>query len=1019
MPQTEKRTYRKTFLTFGLFLLVLTVFRISWYWWLLPPEQPVIEDGVLNLTTWDFQNNRPVTLDGQWKFYANQLTEPHELDQQEQVQSLTVPSNWNHLSSSNDHDYNYGTYRLKILLPKEHPKLFGIKLSNVFSAAKLYVNGEVVGNSGEPGESIQQYRSNHQSQVFIFAVDQQEVDLMIQVANHEFPLSGGITNSLKFGTDQFVLKENNFFLLLQIFLIIIIFLHCVYALLLYLMGQRKKEVLYFFLALFSVGLAFLLEDYQLLLHIIPLEATWALRMEMFFNIGFNLFTALFLRNIYADILHKSYWNWIIGFFCLLLSLYSFLPYPYVSYLFHYHDVLWLVNFSFLGILVLKISFYYDKYANILLFAGASIFSSVFWGSILFSTSFQAPMYPFDIIFALIAFGLFMFKRSILTDQENVQLSDLLKKGNELKNLFLASTSHELQPPLHSMINSTQKVIAQNKHKLQGESIKQLELILATEKHFEVALKDFLDTTQLQDGKIRLQKKAVSLKAIISGIIDLLKYLVEEKDVQIIEKISNDFPSLKADENRLIQILFNLIHNAMKSIEQGKLIIDATKEQQHVHVSVECNGKLSESYTAITQEKVDFGLVICKQLVELHGGKMNAQTDRNKIKFIFTLPISYMSELKQDQPKTRQQKAHADSISTEDSLLMTAGGIRQISEQLAIISGARILVIDDDPLHLKVLKNILSPAYEIITTSNGKKALQRIENEQWDLVIVNARLSNSRLSGYELTKTIRENDSISDLPILLLIARNQSEDILKGFLAGANDYVTIPVDAIELQSRVHALTALKRSIQEHFDMEAAWLHAQIRPHFLFNTLNSIISLSYMDENRMITLLQTFTNYLEKSFQFLETGTLVKLSEEIDFVHSYLYIEKERFGDRIEVEWIMDELDHIYVPSMSIQTLVENGIRHGILQRLSGGKITIQITRKDKEAIIKISDDGVGIPEDKIKDLLNFDTTNSTGIGVINTNQRLLRAFGSELQIESKVNEGTTITFKVPIFSNTEN
>src|SRR5690625_4138570 len=107
-------------------------------------------------------------------------------------------------------------------------------------------------------------------------------------------------------------------------------------------------------------------------------------------------------------------------------------------------------------------------------------------------------------------------------------------------------------------------------------------------------------------------------------------------------------------------------------------------------------------------------------------------------------------------------------------------------------------------------------------------------QEWDLVISDVMMP--RMSGYELTRIIRKRFTISELPILLLTARNRPEDIENGFLAGANDYVTKPVDAVELKSRVNALTEVRKSSRERLRMESAWLQAQIQPHFLFNTLN---------------------------------------------------------------------------------------------------------------------------------------------------------------------------------------
>src|SRR5690606_20063566 len=118
----------------------------------------------------------------------------------------------------------------------------------------------------------------------------------------------------------------------------------------------------------------------------------------------------------------------------------------------------------------------------------------------------------------------------------------------------------------------------------------------------------------------------------------------------------------------------------------------------------------------------------------------------------------------------------------------------------------------------------------------------------------------------LARTIRERFTISELPILLLTARSQLTDIYAGFAAGANDYVTKPVDALELKYRVWSLTTLKQSVDESLRMEAAYLQAQIQPHFLFNTLNSIMALSELDLDKMRDVSEAFATYLRCSFDF---------------------------------------------------------------------------------------------------------------------------------------------------------
>jgi len=270
----------------------------------------------------------------------------------------------------------------------------------------------------------------------------------------------------------------------------------------------------------------------------------------------------------------------------------------------------------------------------------------------------------------------------------------------------------------------------------------------------------------------------------------------------------------------------------------------------------------------------------------------------------------------------------------------------------------------------------------------------------------------KMSGYELSKFIRERFSISELPILLLTARNNPEDIHVGFLSGASDYIVKPMDALELKSRVRALTDLKQSIAERLRMEGAWLQAQIKPHFLFNTLNTIAALSEFDTTRMRDLLDVFGNYLHASFNSENMEIEVSLEHELKLVKAYLYIEQERFEDRIQVDWDVNPSISLMLPPLSIQTIVENAVRHGILKRISGGTIIIRINEHPTFTQISIIDNGVGISDDKLKILLHPHSKRKQGIGLINTDRRLKQIYGSGLDIQSIAGLGTTISFRIP-------
>ncbi len=285
----------------------------------------------------------------------------------------------------------------------------------------------------------------------------------------------------------------------------------------------------------------------------------------------------------------------------------------------------------------------------------------------------------------------------------------------------------------------------------------------------------------------------------------------------------------------------------------------------------------------------------------------------------------------------------------------------------------------------------------------------LDTKEWDLIISDVMMP--QMSGYELTRRIRQRFTIAELPILLLTARSQSQDIENGFLAGANDYVVKPVDALEIRSRVRALTEVKQSTHERLRMEAAWLQAQIQPHFFFNTLNAILALSEIDMKRMRNLLEAFSDYLRESFKFQNLDELVSIEEELSLVRSYLFIEKERFGDRLQVTWDIEENIQLLIPALTIQPIVENAVRHGITKQVQGGNIRIRVLDYVNYVEISVTDDGVGMDEVMVQRLLVRQTANKSGVGLLNTNLRLKQHYGEGLQINSKLEVGTTISFIV--------
>jgi len=188
---------------------------------------------------------------------------------------------------------------------------------------------------------------------------------------------------------------------------------------------------------------------------------------------------------------------------------------------------------------------------------------------------------------------------------------------------------------------------------------------------------------------------------------------------------------------------------------------------------------------------------------------------------------------------------------------------------------------------------------------------------------------------------------------------------------------------------------------------AALSRQINPHFLFNTLNSVASLIRQNPEEARQVVYKLSKILRRLLRQQEN--LTPLREELSFIDAYLAIEMVRFGDKL---CFVREIDPVtldmLVPSMLLQPLVENSIRHGLSSKIDGGTIRVRSRLSDGRLQIMVEDDGVGIPEEKLARLFE------QGIGVSNVNERLKVLFGEDYKmwIDSRLGEGTSTGIEIP-------
>jgi two-component system LytT family sensor kinase len=211
-----------------------------------------------------------------------------------------------------------------------------------------------------------------------------------------------------------------------------------------------------------------------------------------------------------------------------------------------------------------------------------------------------------------------------------------------------------------------------------------------------------------------------------------------------------------------------------------------------------------------------------------------------------------------------------------------------------------------------------------------------------------------------------------------------------------------------------LAELDRSRRRADQAELRFLRAQISPHFIYNALTAIESFVRTDPERARELLIGFADFTRYSFR--SHGQFVTMAEELRLVDTYLDLERARFGDRLSVTLrVAPEVLSVVIPSLVLQPLVENAIRHGIEPSERSGKLRIVIADADNEAMVSIEDDGVGADPTYLRRVLSGNT-HGEGVGLHNVDERLRAVFGEAhgLTIETAVGAGTKVLLRIPKF-----
>jgi two-component system, sensor histidine kinase ChiS len=413
--------------------------------------------------------------------------------------------------------------------------------------------------------------------------------------------------------------------------------------------------------------------------------------------------------------------------------------------------------------------------------------------------------------------------------------------DKLKDDFIANTSHELRTPLNGIIGLADSLLEGAAGEVNDQMRMNLKMISTSGSRLATLVNDILDFSKLKNANFRIHARPTNLYEVAQVVLNMCAHTLKIADIKIINRIAPNVKTVMADDERLQQILYNLVGNAIKFTKAGSVILQTEEKDGMLWVSITDTGigipnasldKIFSSFEQLEDHRerayggTGLGLAVTKQLVELLGGEIRVESEEGKGScFRFSLPVtdvkpetpafrksSMDSPLKPNLDRARHDDSEVVPVLLDDSnstsnashlIAISKDNLRQQStNQYAQDNSCfRILVVDDNPINQQVLINQLTlQKYQVAVADDGPSALRMIEEQgPFDLILLDIMMPH--MSGYEVCSRLRERHPMEELPVIFLTAKNTISDLVDGFEVGANDFLTKPISIGELNSRV--------------------------------------------------------------------------------------------------------------------------------------------------------------------------------------------------------------------------
>lgn len=810
---------------------------------------PLAKRGVINLKGWNHRGS--VELNGEWEFYWKKLLTVDDFSGKAPPPDcyVMIPSAWNGLRVGNTAiDGNgYATYRL-ILHTDAIGTSMAFRIIDMRTAYRFFVNGRQIASNGTVGTNRASSVPQYLPLVVEYIPETERLELILQISNFHHA-KGGAFHSITFGTKESVYNIRNASFFIQAFLLGSLLIMALYHLGLFLLRRNDLSPLYLAAFCLLISLRPLVTGEYFLIQLWP-DMPWDLMLKLEYltlYLGLPTF-ATFMNSLFPIEFPKRVLRLIQavgGVFSLIVIV---APAAVYSKTVQIYEIITAAACVFTFTAVIRAARQKREGARIFLTGTFAMFvtviNEILYDNMLVNTGNFVPFGLFVFVLSQAFLLSHRFSKAYTSienlsrelEAKNIRLLEL----DRIKDDFLANTSHELRTPLHGMIGIAESLIEDYEKKPSGETKRELATIVASGKRLSVLIDDILDFSKLRNRDITLETKAVDMRTVVDMAVRMTFHLKGDRPVEVINNIPVDLPLVLADENRMQQVMINLISNALKFTDRGSVEITGRtifNEQNEIMAEI----IVSDTGIGIPADKIDaifepfqqadgsisrlyggigLGLTITRDLIHLHGGTIDVESEHGRgTAFRFRIPIHHVGDVSSRIPldatiiESRSSSGDEYTKTYPPTLSIPTSNVNTAQQSAAFEKRHVILAVDDDPLNLKIIENHLSShGYQVVKAMSGQQALDILSGGvNPDLILLDVMMP--RMSGIEFAHIVRKSRSVIDLPILMLTAKSRPEDIAAGLEAGANDYLPKPFDRKELLARVKTLISLKESMEE--------------------------------------------------------------------------------------------------------------------------------------------------------------------------------------------------------------